>query len=108
MFDLNAVQSAIRELGFDAWLFYDFRGSNTLAQRILGLTDKGMNSRRFFYLVPAKGSPRKLVHRIESKALDHLPGEKTVYLKWQELEAGVRELASPPPSSSCAPCGSSL
>ncbi len=95
MFDLNAVQSAIRELGFDAWLFYDFRGSNTLAQRILGLTDKGMNSRRFFYLVPAKGSPRKLVHRIESKALDHLPGEKTVYLKWQELEAGVRELASP-------------
>jgi len=95
MFDLNAVQSAIRELGFDAWLFYDFRGSNTLAQRILQLTDKGMNSRRFFYLVPAKGSPRKLVHRIESKALDHLPGEKTIYLKWQELEAGVRELASP-------------
>jgi Xaa-Pro aminopeptidase len=95
MFDLNAVQSAIRELGFDAWLFYDFRGSNTLAQRILGMTDKGMNSRRFFYLVPAKGAPRKLVHRIESKALDHLPGDKTVYLKWQELEAGVRELVSP-------------
>ena len=95
MFDLNAVQSAIRELGFDAWLFYDFRGSNTLAQRILQMTDKGMNSRRFFYLVPAKGSPRKLVHRIESRALDHLPGEKTIYLKWQELEAGVRELASP-------------
>jgi Xaa-Pro aminopeptidase len=95
MFDLDAVQSAIRELGFDAWLFYDFRGSNPLAQRILEMTDKGMNSRRFFYLVPARGAPRKLVHRIESKALDHLPGEKTIYLKWQELEAGVRELASP-------------
>lgn len=95
MFDLNAVQSALRDLGFDAWLIYDFRGSNTLARRILDMTDKGMNSRRFFYLVPAKGSPRKLVHRIESTALDHLPGDKTVYLKWQELEAGVRELASP-------------
>ena len=52
MFDLNAVQSAIRELGFDAWLFYDFRGSNALARSILKL-EGGMNTRRFLYLVPA-------------------------------------------------------
>jgi hypothetical protein len=32
MFDLNAIQSALRELGFDAWLFYDFRGSNPWPQ----------------------------------------------------------------------------
>jgi Xaa-Pro aminopeptidase len=93
MFDLNAIQSALRELGFDAWLFYDFRGSNPLARSILKL-EGGMNSRRFMYLVPAKGAPRKLVHRIESGALDSLPGEKTVYLKWQELEAGVKQLVS--------------
>jgi len=94
MFDLNAIQSALRELGFDAWLFYDFRGSNPLARSILKL-EGGMNSRRFMYLVPAKGSPRKLVHRIEAGALDSLPGEKMVYLRWQELEAGVRELVAP-------------
>ncbi|HET6350055.1 MAG TPA: M24 family metallopeptidase [Candidatus Krumholzibacteria bacterium] len=94
MFDLNAIQSALRELGFDAWLFYDFRGSNPLARSILKL-EGGMNSRRFMYLVPAQGQPRKLVHRIEMGALDALPGEKSVYLRWQELEAGVRELVSP-------------
>lgn len=94
MFDLNAIQSALRELGFDAWLFYDFRGNNPVARAILGL-EGGMNSRRFMYLVPAKGAPKKLVHRIESGALDSLPGEKSVYLKWQELEAGVRALVSP-------------
>jgi len=94
MFDLNAIQSALRELGFDAWLFYDFRGSNALARSILKL-EGGMNSRRFLYLVPAKGNARKLVHRIESGALDSLPGDKIVYLRWQELEAGVRELVSP-------------
>jgi Xaa-Pro aminopeptidase len=94
MFDLNAIQSALRELGCDAWLFYDFRGSNALARSILKL-EGGMNSRRFMYLVPAKGAPRKLVHRIESAALDSLPGEKSVYLRWQELEAGVRELVAP-------------
>ena len=94
MFDLNAVQSALRELGLDAWLFYDFRGSNPLARSILKL-EGGMNSRRFMYVVPATGAPRKLVHRIESGALDSLPGDKTVYLRWQELEAGVRGLVSP-------------
>ena len=41
---------------------------------------------------PRRASRRKLVHRIETGALDDLPGEKTVYLRWQELEAGVAEL----------------
>src|SRR5262249_61815688 len=36
--------------------------------------------------------PQKLVHRIEPFALDHLPGTKHVYLRWQELEAGVAKL----------------
>ena len=95
MFDLKSVQNALGELGFDAWLLYDFRGSNTLALRVLDLDGKGMASRRFFYLIPAKGTPQKLVHRIESATLDHLPGEKHVYLRWQELEAGVKKLVSP-------------
>ena len=41
---------------------------------------------------PATGTPHKLVHQIEADALDHLPGEKTVYLRWQDLEAGVARL----------------
>jgi Xaa-Pro dipeptidase len=94
MFDLNAIQSALREFGLDGWLLYDFRNSNVLARRVLGLDDRSMNSRRFFYMVPAEGEPRKLVHRIESGALDHLPGQKRVYLRWQDLEAGVAELTA--------------
>src|SRR4029077_15650835 len=50
-------------------------------------------SRHWFYFIPAQGEPRKLVHRIESHALDHLPGTARVYLRWQELEAGVCALA---------------
>ena len=92
MFDLSAVQSALRQFGFDGWLLCDFRGGNVLARRILDLTDKGMTSRRFYYAIPAEGEPRKLVHRIESGVLDHLPGEARVYLRWQELEAGVAGL----------------
>jgi Xaa-Pro dipeptidase len=92
MFDLTSVQKAIASFGFDGWLLYDFRGLNMLARRIIGLSDDLMLSRRWFYFVPAKGEPRKLVHQIEPHALDGLPGQAQTYLRWQELEAGVQSL----------------
>src|SRR5437764_4407492 len=93
MFDLSSVQKAIQDLGLDGWLLYDFRGLNVLARRVLGLNPEHILSRRWFYYVPAQGEPRKLVHRIEAAALDAYPGKaKTIYLRWQELEAGVAGL----------------
>jgi Xaa-Pro aminopeptidase len=92
MFDLGLVQDALRDYGLDGWLLYDFRGNNPLARRILDLDGRKPGSRRFFYFVPAQGTPTKLVHRIETGALDHLPGDKSVYLRWQELEAGVASM----------------
>jgi Xaa-Pro aminopeptidase len=92
MIDIAAIQAAIREFGFDGWLLCDFRGSNVLAQRVLGLAPGDVGTRRYFCCIPANGEPRKLVHRIESAALSQIPGSKTVYLRWQELEAGVRQL----------------
>src|SRR5262245_10502797 len=92
MFDLPKIQAALRQFQLDGWLIYDFRGLNVLARRIVELPADQMGSRRWFYFSPASGPAHKLVHRIESGALDHLPGEKTVYLKWQELEAGVGQL----------------
>jgi Xaa-Pro aminopeptidase len=92
MFDLSKIQSILQHLNIDGWLLYDFRSSNLLARRVVGFADDQMGSRRWFYFVPATGEPKKLVHRIESGALDHLPGDKTIYLKWQELEAGVADL----------------
>src|SRR5439155_20649736 len=94
MFDLASVQKALQQFGFDGWLLYDFRGLNVLARRVVGLPTDAMLSRRWFYFVPAQGEPRKLVHRIEPHALDHLPGSHRLYLRWQELEAGVAELVA--------------
>ena len=92
MFDLSIVQSSLRESKFDGWLLYDFRGSNVLARRVLDLEGQPTGSRRWLYFIPAEGLPRKLVHRIETGALDHLPGDKVIYLRWQELEAGIAAL----------------
>src|SRR5205807_9642314 len=94
MFDLAAVQRALVQFGLDGWLLYDFRGLNVLARRVVGLGGETMLSRRWFYFIPARGEPRKLVHRIEPRALDALPGPAQSYLRWQELEAGVKSLVS--------------
>jgi Xaa-Pro aminopeptidase len=94
MFDLNSVQNAIRQHGVDGWLLYDFRGLNVLARRVIGLDSNAMLSRRWFYYVPASGEPKKLLHRIEPRALDGVPGSQQLYLRWQELEAGVRALVA--------------
>lgn len=92
MFELTAIQRALRELRLDGWLLCDFRGSNVLAQRILKLPAGLHATRRFAYFVPTEGAPQKLVHRIERGNLDHLPGEARVYLRWQDYEAGLAAL----------------
>ncbi|MFZ9090840.1 MAG: M24 family metallopeptidase [Planctomycetaceae bacterium] len=94
MFDLQKIQDSLKEFGIDGWLLYDFRRSNILAHRILDVPETFHASRRFLYFIPAAGEPRKLVHRIESEALDHLPGHRSVYLRWQELEAGIQSMVS--------------
>ncbi len=94
MFDITKVQAALREFQLDGWLLYDFRGSNVLARRVLGLEQEPTGSRRWLYFIPVAGLPRKLVHRIETGALDSLPGEATVYLRWQDLDAGIQSLVS--------------
>lgn len=86
---ITAIQAALREEGIDAWLFYNFRGSNVFATRILDLPKHLMHTRRYFYLVPASGTPHKLVHAIEQWNLDSLPGEKSIYLSWGSLEQGL-------------------
>lgn len=90
---IDAVQRALVEDGFDGWLLYDFHGSNPIAARVAGLagSDK-MATRRWYYLIPATGEPRGLVHAIERHNLDGLPGDKQPYAGRQQLDAGLRHL----------------
>jgi Xaa-Pro aminopeptidase len=51
-----------------------------------------MATRRWFYFIPSRGEPRKLVHRIERGALDSLAGRAQVYSGWEELHKGLGKL----------------
>ena len=90
--DLFAIQSALTAASLDGWLFYDHHYRDPLAYSILGLPEGQLVTRRWYYFIPASGSPKKLVHRIESGRLDTLPGPKSEYSSWQELEAGIETL----------------
>jgi Xaa-Pro aminopeptidase len=92
--DLAAIQTALQDAQLDGWLFYDHHHRDPLAYRILGLDASAHVTRRWFYLIPALGEPRKLVHRIESGRLDSLSGEKSEYSSWQELEAAIKTMLS--------------
>jgi len=90
--NLEAIQAAIQEAGFDGWLFYDHHHRDPIAAHILGLDPKAHITRRWYYYVPAAGEPRKLVHRIEQGRLDALPGAKGLYSSWQELHSGLEAM----------------
>lgn len=90
---IPAVQRALQEDGLDAWLLYDFRGTNPIATRLAGLAGSGkMATRRWYYLIPATGEPRGLVHAIERHNLDGLPGDKRIYAGREQLAAGLKSL----------------
>ena len=87
--NIPAIQAALRDANVDAWLFYDHHHRDPLAYSILSLDPAMHVTRRWYYLIPAKGEPSKLVHRIESRRLDTLPGDKVEYSSWQELDAAL-------------------
>jgi len=92
--DIGAVQAALASDGIDGWLLYDFRGLNPLASDVTGVGRQGghLATRRWYYLIPASGEPRALVHKIEKHSLAHLPGTTAAYAGRDQLEAGLRTL----------------
>jgi Xaa-Pro dipeptidase len=89
---IGEIQSALAESELDGWLFAVFQGNDPVSLELLGLASKGMVTRRCYYLVPAAGTPRKLVHDLEPAMLDHLPGERAGYRTWQEHRRELEHL----------------
>ena len=91
---IAAIQQALKEEGLDGWLLYDFHGSNPVARRLADIGSATKTTRRWYYMIPASGEPRKLVHAIESFNLDHLQGGKTVYSQRDTLASGLKSVLS--------------
>src|SRR5438270_7504951 len=92
--DLGRLQAALIQFGFDGWLFYDHHHRDPIAYRVLELPETGLVSRRWFYLIPARGTPKKLVHRVEWEHLDSFPGDKYIYSAQKELFDEMKNILS--------------
>ena len=88
---ITEIQRELTALGLDAWLLYDFRGINPIAQNVAGLAEAHI-TRRWFCLVPRQGEPRWIVHKIETSNFVNVPGQTTLYAGWQELNEAMRAL----------------
>lgn len=84
-FNLKKVQQILSQMDIDAWLLYDFRFSNELALNMLGITKKSHLTRRFYYLIPQKGTPIKIANAIETFHFDQLPGKLLPYASYNSL-----------------------
>jgi Xaa-Pro aminopeptidase len=95
---IPALQEALRQEKLDGWLLYDFHGQNPTALDALGLAGH-MLTRRWYYLVPAAGEPRLLLHAIEAGSFPGgVPGKRASYTSWQSLEAALREMLASLPA----------
>jgi len=91
---IQRIQKTLRELDIDAWLFFDHHHRDPIGYQVLNLKLEQMASRRWYYLIPKEGEPHSLVHKIESRIIDSLPGEKHVYSGWRTHQEGLGSLLS--------------
>jgi Xaa-Pro aminopeptidase len=91
---VDEIQAALSEAGLDGWLFAVFQNNDPISLELLGLVGNALVTRRCYYLIPAQGEPRKLVHRLEPAMLDSLPGSTDAYLTWQQHRDAVQKLVS--------------
>jgi len=94
MLDTVQASSAMREENLSAWLFSNFHHKDPISDRILAVPPEATNTRPWIYLLRQDESAEKLVHTIENKILDHLPGRKRVYVSRQQFLSHLREMAA--------------
>jgi Xaa-Pro aminopeptidase len=90
---LELLQKNILTEGLDGWFFCNFRHRDKLSDEILRISPDSSNSRYWFYAVPGKGEPLKIIHAVEPDALETLPGNTQFYVSREDLLAALKPLA---------------
>src|SRR5438874_5632334 len=84
----DSVQRFMRDQRIDAWLVYDFRGSNPVFAQLL--PGDRFTTRRVLLFIPAQGDPELLVHQIDASQFGDVSVKSQQYLSWQDLHAWLK------------------
>jgi len=86
--DLEPVQRFMREQRIDAWLLYDFRGSNPVFAQLL--PGDRFTTRRALLFVPSTGKAELLAHQIDASQYHDAWVQVQQYLSWQDLHDWIK------------------
>lgn len=90
MHNLAAVQQYLREQRIDAWLIYDFRGSNHYFGRLA--PEKKWTTRRAWLFIPATGQPVLLHSVIDGPSFEAVKWPRRQFLGWRDMMEALASL----------------
>jgi Xaa-Pro dipeptidase len=85
-------REAIRQAGVDAWVLYDFRGSNPVFWQVMGVEPR-QTTRRLFAILPADGEPVLLASPLDRHEVGDLGLPVRECPSWTAFEDALREHA---------------
>ncbi|MGH7180124.1 MAG: M24 family metallopeptidase, partial [Tepidisphaeraceae bacterium] len=83
MTGISEVQASMLRQGIDAWVIYDFRGSNPIFSLLV--PGKHHTTRRAVLLIPGTGAPELLVQGLDANQFVGSEFPRHVYLGWQDF-----------------------
>lgn len=81
------AQAALATAGLDAWLFAGGTAPDPALEAVFRIAGLPHATRRYAYFVPVHGDPVRVLHAIEPRVLDALPGITWIYNgrdQWRE------------------------
>jgi Xaa-Pro aminopeptidase len=91
--NLIEIQSFMRRQELDAWLIYDFRGSNPVFTQLL--QREHWTTRRALLVIPVEGAARLIVHNIDAPQFATSGIELLIYSDWKQWQQAVRGALRP-------------
>jgi Xaa-Pro aminopeptidase len=88
MISFDDIPTLLADYDIDGWLIYDYRRSNPIAHRILGLRTDSHVTRRFALWIPRQGSAVLIASAVETHLFEHLPFERRIYrsrIEWVNI-----------------------
>jgi Xaa-Pro aminopeptidase len=88
--DLTAIQGLLGVQRLGGWLLFDRDGQNPIARSLVAPV--GRVERSWFYLIPARGEPRLLVHASDAGSFAKVVGTTSTYSGYRDLDKGLKAL----------------
>ncbi len=90
--DLQKLTQTLQKMNLDAYVIYDFRGSNHIGRGVLKF--ETLTTRRWLAIITKEGSIHWIVPKLEESFFQALSGEKHVYMTHQQLSDHLITLLS--------------